>query len=327
MVVKQGEVRQWHFAHKALSPHCSYESYLHRLAKRKIHEWFYNTNQLQLVFSSSQSHRCSQMGNDCIWWESVSGHCKNHQVYQWSAKYDLKKYYNSCDIEREYKGFRADLFIYGENRSDEESIFIEICVKHPCTQEKVDSGIRIIEMVIESEADIDSICNSSEIREGEHIKLYNFRAKPRIIVFNNKKLYKFILSSGNTASFSEVDCKTYANRHDRSIFELTSDHRFFEINYGQSAIYFIYQVGMAAAHNRDYPVRDCFLCRYHRRTVEERLSIFCCLYKQLGAADKYCKSTKALECKVYRVDKELCNAIEEKIRYDSVDIWEKKNEF
>ena len=33
MIAKQGKIRQWHFAHKALSPNCSYESYLHSLAK------------------------------------------------------------------------------------------------------------------------------------------------------------------------------------------------------------------------------------------------------------------------------------------------------
>ena len=33
MIAKQGKIRQWHFAHKALSPNCSYESYLHSLAE------------------------------------------------------------------------------------------------------------------------------------------------------------------------------------------------------------------------------------------------------------------------------------------------------
>ena len=36
MIAKQGKIRQWHFAHKALSPNCSYESYLHSLAKLLI---------------------------------------------------------------------------------------------------------------------------------------------------------------------------------------------------------------------------------------------------------------------------------------------------
>ena len=54
------------------------------------------------------------------------------------------------------------------------------------------------------------------------------------------------------------------------------------------------------------------------------LPIICCLYKKLGT-NKYCKSTKALECAAYRVDKELCNAIEKQIRLNHFDISEKKN--
>lgn len=321
MIAKQGKIREWHFAHKTLSKNCSHESYLHSLAKIRIHDWFYNADQLLLGLNTE--YRCSQM-DDCIWFDRENpSYCKQIKLHV----IDLKKYYNSCDIERTYKGFRADLFVHN-NQSDISPVFIEICVNHPCSEDKIISGIRIIEVVIESEEDIDFII-SSTIREGDdRIRLYNFNPKPQITDSCYKELTKFILHENNRGffiPFGNVTCKTYTERNPKSLFELTSDA-------GSIMEYSIYQMGMATAYKYKYPVRSCFLCKYHRKNEDKfmydegdaTLPIICCLYKKLGT-NKYCKSTKALECAAYRVDKELCNAIEKQIRLNHFDISEKKN--
>lgn len=55
------------------------------------------------------------------------------------------------------------------------------------------------------------------------------------------------------------------------------------------------------------------------------LPIFCCLYKKLGTT-KYCKSTKAIECRAFTVDKELCDTIDKELRTTYADIWEREKE-
>lgn len=322
MIVKQGKVREWHFAHKTLSENCSHESYLHSLAKKKIHGWFYNTD--SFILSLNTEYRCSQI-DDCIWFDKENlSYCKSYAPY----KYDLKKFYDSCDIERTYDGFRADLFVY-DNKYKYSPVFIEICVNHPCSEEKINSEIRIIEVIIKSEEDIEDIVSTTLYESKDRIRLYNFIPKPQIINSCYKELTKFVLYNNNRSFFiplGNVNCKTYTERNTKSIFELTCDA-------GCLMEYSIYQVGMATAYRHKYPVRSCFLCKYHRRNEDrymydegnEILPIFCCLYKKLET-NKYCKSTKAIECRAFTVDKELCNAVERKMRTCYADIWEREKE-
>ena len=45
MIAKRGNIRQWHFAHK--TEKCSYDNYLHSIAKKMIMDWF---NQKKALF-------------------------------------------------------------------------------------------------------------------------------------------------------------------------------------------------------------------------------------------------------------------------------------
>lgn len=322
MIVKQGKVRAWHFAHKTLSENCSHESYLHSLAKIKIHDWFYNTD--NFIISLNTEYICSQM-DKCIWFNKENpSYCKSHN----GCEFDLKKYYDYCDVERTYEGFRADLFVY-DNQSKYSPVFIEICVNHPCSEEKINSEIRIVELVIKSEEDIESIINNTLYDSDDRIRLYNFKPKPKIIDSCYKELTKFILDNNNKGFFiplGDINCRTYTERNSKSTFELTCDT-------DSLMEYSIYQMGMATAYRYKYPVRNCFLCKYHRRNEDKymyddgdaTLPIFCCLYKKLET-NKYCKSTKAIECRAFTADKELCDAIEKKMRRAYTDIWERKKE-
>lgn len=68
--------------------------------------------------------------------------------------------------------------MYCENKTNPNlPIFIEVFVTHECSQEKKKSGIRIIELSIQSEEDILDIVNSTNLNECEKVKLYNFKRK------------------------------------------------------------------------------------------------------------------------------------------------------
>ena len=155
MIPKRGKIRDWHFAHKCLTENCSYESYLHSLAKLRLCEWFNNTTNAIICLESK--HICS-LFDECFWRKNAKDfECSNMTHKPWN----LKKYYTNCEIEKQYGNYRADLFLAYKGEKDE-PIFIEICVTHPCSEDKVKSGIRIIEFKIESEKDIDDIISEVE---------------------------------------------------------------------------------------------------------------------------------------------------------------------
>lgn len=311
MVCKQGNIRKWHFAHKTLSDNCSYETYLHSLAKIRFCEWF-NTSD-EFIISLDILHRCSLSGS-CIWFENEMPDCCENKSLQ---SYNLKKYYDSCDIERSFEDFRSDLLIYNSTKSDREPIFIEVCVTHPCSKEKINSGIRIIEFVIRSEEDIDFIIGST-IKESNIIRLYNFKVKSETTDTTEKGLRKFILyeSYKGVADIGKVTCKNYTVRHSKSIFELTIEEDDLPMFYS------LYELGLAAAYNHGYIAKSCYLCKWHENLYYEESPIFCRLYKKLGTV-RNCKSTKAQECNAFRVDGELCKTIVSQSNDRRIDIWER----
>ena len=51
MIAKQGKKNRWHFAHKGNLGNCSYETYLHKIAKARIRECFYNSLNFMIELS------------------------------------------------------------------------------------------------------------------------------------------------------------------------------------------------------------------------------------------------------------------------------------
>lgn len=59
MVVKEGSIKVKHYAHKIRPQNCSYETYLHALAKKRIEEWFNSDGALNISFRTKD--RCSNL--------------------------------------------------------------------------------------------------------------------------------------------------------------------------------------------------------------------------------------------------------------------------
>lgn len=314
MIVKQGKIREWHFAHKCITTHCSFETYLHALAKIKIHNYFYKTKNLIIKFNTTC--KCSR-ADECTF-SKQTGECEEKRM----QTYNLKKFYDSCDIERQYDKFQADLLLYN-SKSNTPPTFIEICVTHPCSDEKLNSKIRIIELRIKSEKDIDTIIKTGFI-ESENIKLYNFVIKPQKaeIINHPRHLCRFILfESQKVYCDSDINCFNYTKKQkEKSLLEIIFDSFFSE--------YSLYELGLVIANDFGYNIKSCSLCKYHKNNdylcTDENLPILCCLYKKLGT-DKYCMATKALDCSAFRLDKKLCNDIKKYIQENDIsyEIWER----
>jgi len=315
MITKRGDIRQWHFAHKSDKEECSYDKYLHTIAEKLIMEWFNKTDSIKLVMHTN--NKCNKC-EDCKFYDS--DYCKIDDT----ADFDLKTYYSSCSLEKRYmvnnQVFVADILCNNKTNSSC-PLFLEIYVFHECERAKIDSGIRIIEFKIQSEEDILNIINSSEIKEGENIKLYNFKRKDKHNDKLERPFQKYILFS-NMKSYVDKSCYTCKNfnRLHKGIYEISfpyNDCRSLFLNCGG-----FYVVGKAKAYCDNFLKKDCSLCKYHSKDTEG--NDLCKLYKKCGN-HKYCRDNDAAICTMFRMNQDIINlAISEFNKFTSqnhVDIW------
>ncbi len=174
MVPHLGKVRRWHFVHKNTG-NCSYESYLHMLAKIKIRQAFISSEHFFLSYNAKAI--CSF---DCPFISSPK--CEGEKP----VEFDLRKFYDTCEIEATYHQYRADLLLTSSINPKRPPILIEIMVTHKCTEDKINDGVRIIEIPIQSEKQINNVVKNRKLIatrdnqfnyapfNGRKITLYNF---------------------------------------------------------------------------------------------------------------------------------------------------------
>jgi len=176
MIPKQGMKKRWHFAHKENLDNCSYESYLHKLAKTKIRELF----ESNLRFNIRLPRKVVCCTTECPIGQTQLCHREE------TVCLDIKKYYNICKEEGLIDDFRADILL--TNEANYKPILIEIFVTHKSTEKKTHSNHRIIEIKIENEEDIEYIASSyfgQNYNENEawhlngKIAIFNFQLKER----------------------------------------------------------------------------------------------------------------------------------------------------
>lgn len=308
VIAKRGEIRQWHFAHK--KKNCAYDKYLHSIAEKMIGEWF--NEQKEILLDMVGTKICTNHQN-CVFYNewNCKGECRN--------TYNLKQYYSDCILEHKYKGFVADLFCE-RNNNTENPIFIEIFVTHKCSEEKINSGIRIIEIAIKSEEDIFNITKSSTLLEGENIRLYNFKRQKTLSNEYHTPVQKYILFNSGKGYLdrNNYHCKNYKER--KGIYEIS-------ISYNDCIPYFIfsggfYKVCVAKAYKEGLVKKDCNICKWCKQDTAGYS--FCVLYKKCGNP-KYCMDNDAQKCTMFREDisfiTEAAKELDEYIRTNGGDIW------
>lgn len=306
MTPHMGKIRRWHFVHKNVD-NCSYESYLHKLAKIKIQKAFLNSEHFILSYIAKAicSFECPFIGYP---------KCEGGK----EVEFDLKKYYDSCRIEASYKQFIADLLLSSSTNPKLPPILIEIMVTHKCTEDKLKDGVRIIEIPIQCEEEIDEIannCNLSAVRYNEstqfssnerNITLYNFnkveKFDPRDICleeiedcFNRKDTKGLYINK--QGYFRSFDCRCY---------EVTS-------KLPNNVHYFLTQIATPFKEifqefsKCGVKIRNCFLCRFSKQDFYgERI---CVLYKKHNLPRKP-SPYSATSCIYYKEDFEYKNNCE-----------------
>lgn len=295
-----GKVRRWHFTHKNTG-NCSYESYLHKLAKIKIKQAFLSAKHFILSYKAKAICSC-----ECPFIGSPK--CDGEKL----VEFDLRRYYDTCEIEATYQQYKADLLLTSSTNSKRPPVLIEIMVSHKCTDEKISNGTRIIEISIQSEEDIDKIANNCKLTavRDKHFN-YSYSNANNIIVHNFNKVesldpvgrfdeYEDCFNRKNTIAFwlnkkgrfSSFDCHCYEVAK-----KLPSNVHYYITNIATPFKQILHEFS-----KRGVKIRNCFLCKYSKQDIRgERL---CVLYKKHNLPRKpspYC----AVSCPHYREDSEI----------------------
>jgi hypothetical protein len=165
-----------HFYHKGES--C--EGYLHEVAKLLIKDIFDRSERFYIALEKYCDRK-----NDCPFVEKLNcSHVLTH--------FNLKDYYDTCSIEtRVEDGFIPDVLLTHSEHKERE-LYIEIFVTHACSEEKINSGKRIVELELNTMEDLLRMTNSFNC-EGSVYPSIDESFRNRFYNFNRllKTKYKF----------------------------------------------------------------------------------------------------------------------------------------
>ena len=314
MIARLGEVRNWHFAHRGDEAHCGTETYLHQLAKRRVKEIFEKGPSFEVGYY--RDVKCSDFGT-CPFAKKEDCHTYKLETF------DLKAFYDTCQEEQTVGDYIADLLLTNSSKLNREPVLIEIQVSHKSTLQKRNSGLRIIEIRLRTEEDIDTLLSApivenpeakyGQVRDVETVgyaKFHGFKKKSSIPEpLELRSIQRFYLFRSGKAFVTNMDefrsCrKVWSKDNDKAIFEASIDSFYL----GDPTPY---EYGYLAARQSGIEVKTCQFCKYHRSGYEVGFGldpIFCCLYKKYGTPENP-DPQYAQECCYYREDKALLQEI------------------
>ena len=161
---------------------CESESYVHRVGKELLYNRFYDPERPFLI-EFNQDVRCEQW-SICQARENQSTVC---DTLLRPKRIDLKDWYDTAEIEKEFgvEGFgtfRADVMLYSKANSKRAPFFLEVCYKHPCSEEKKASGIKILELKVNDVRELSRILTVDCFKATDSLSVKSFPA-----VFYNLK--------------------------------------------------------------------------------------------------------------------------------------------
>ena len=258
IVKNNGKIRQHHFAHKSGSE-CCWESYLHKCAKCLLKQRFDKNEKFEISYSVTNhcpKYDVCELAKFNYWKE-----CNGEFVY----KRDLKQIYDTCEIERGYNGFIGDVKLSNSQDSNKEPMFLEVLVEHKCSDKKINSGLKMIEIEVNSFEDVfKPICD-----QNINITFYNFDRDLHKIWGHRLNHYKFIpqdikLINLYTRKTQIVRCphttkcsNVYCNEVEKNYFQ--SDELFITDEPSNKDMIEI------ILNNNYYFTPKCSICIYHNK--------------------------------------------------------------
>ena len=177
MIAALGQTNQHYFRAKRgyqFNP----ESELHEYVKRVLKHRFETEDHFYIKYYRKEY--CPNE-KDCIFYDELNQGCGI--LCSHLCEYDLKDYYDTATIEGGYDGFVADVLLTSSSHN-RRPVFLEVAVTHPCTEEKIASGHKIIELFVSCEDDAycelkQTITNDYYLK-GKKIMFHNFEDRIKL---------------------------------------------------------------------------------------------------------------------------------------------------
>lgn len=359
MIAKLGKIKEHHFAH-ASDTACDGETYLHKLAKIKIKKAFYESG---LRFSYMQRVKCLETNNcevykstidllrqdqkedhisDCDLQQEIENTCAMPLPYS----DDLKNYYDTCEEEKtiyvETKNdkaviydtdaegrnkFIADLYLtHSSGKYNQHPVLIEIHVNNLSSDTKLNSKLRIIEIDVEDEADIERYISeglNSEQFPDSPICSYHYYSRnevPKVRFYGFKKygiseinlghetITRFVYFHKGSCfvpgNNERVSCKYIHKRYiPYSDIELNVPVDYWEVPSPMHC-------GLIYLLDKGVPIKNCILCKFYFG-YDKTKTPFCSLTKD-GLTPQFSKQEFAKTCEHYCINDILAAEVRQK---------------
>lgn len=281
-----GEIRQKHFRHK-IQVDCSTETYLHNLAKRIFFQTY---------------NECLDNNRPYIIEYCVPVHCNACKEYgpceigHELKRTDLTKHFKEAFLESRDDEFIPDILL----KSGSESLYVEIAVTHFVEENKASSGIRIIEIAVNNESDVELIISCQISEHDDRVNIRNFRLTPIKCNFADecrKTVNCFVLYPNGKSKLGSIPVFEYESLVDKDIYVERTP------TYGAEA--FINKV--AELHSKGMKIKNCWLCTFHCLHFRTRESYCQLLKKHLE------NKNQAVDCTKYKAKASIpeCGLIHE----------------
>ena len=275
MIACLGEVNQHYFRHKNVSE-CNEETYLHKLGKKILKDRFVNSKEFNI--SITQVETCCTK-KKCPLFDKAT--CKQNAL----TLFNLKDYYNICEEEKAFGKYVADLLLYS-NVQKVEPVMLEICVTHKCSQEKINSGYKIIEITLNNEEDAIKLMDAELTDSRENIHFYNFKKDKKsqkplhndvyvALIYKNGNTYLSGRKDGWSCSNIDIDIDDTNTPYNDVIMRVTTP------DYCSNLDLWL----LRYAHDEGYSIRNCKVCKFYKYNNYRKENI-CTLYKKYGTPHK-----------------------------------------
>lgn len=242
--------RKKHFKHK-IDQNCSPETYLHKLAKQVFFDEYSHclTNGLPFFYKFYTKFECNHFA------DKIDSICTTSQL----ARHNLTKVFDCIEMEKRADSFQPDIRLYSS--TSDHQMFIEIAVTHKCEQEKIDSGIRIIEINIEKESDLQSIQEHFLTELDPIITTYNMQKRTLKGDFCKGKCKNFLQLIGvenwrQTAKSLTIRPENYGDKYKYfHVVGFTESANLDKRRYIDELRKLYFETGLA--------IKDCYLCQHH----------------------------------------------------------------
>ena len=289
LIPRKGKIKAHHFSHK-VEGNCSYESYLHKVSKLKFYEEYLHSLENKNPFFLR--YLINQTCTSCMNINQININC---DLGFRSEKFDLTKRFDEIEIEKSHNGFIADILL--KSKKTDEVIFVEFAVTHTCDKTKIDSGIRIIEIQLKNETDLEFIEEREVPTDNENIKFLNFKIKkenktyydPRICnksfevfsVLNNNKSIKIntpmkkIVRDLNSNNFKYYKILPYQEEEygGEEFLNLVKEYAFKDLKYKNC-----YSCKFIAKNNSHFAYYDLFCKRLKSEIPNSNFGSDCTKY-------------------------------------------------